>query len=197
MRNRLVYFAALLVLAAVVSKPASAGENTANTSQQQTDNKPADVNARVDQIPARAPKHYYKLDFVLREADEGKVVNQRTFTMNVAVDPPQAEKPMWWNLRSGTRLPVPDTSGKGITYVDVGVNLDVRAINQPNGLEMEITSDISSAGTESGNTAPPIRQVKVKSAVLAPIGKPTVVFTADDPASRHQFELQVTPVPQK
>ena len=144
-----------------------------------------------------APKRYYKLDFVLRETDEGKSVNQRTFTMNVAADKPEAEKPTWWNLRSGTRVPVVD--GKGaINWVEVGVNLDMKAFDQPGGLQLEIISEISSAAaTETGNTAPPIRQVKVRSAVLAPIGKPTTVFTADDPASKHQFELQVTPILQR
>jgi hypothetical protein len=60
---------------------------------------------------------------------------------------------------------------------------------------MQITSEISSLGTESGVsvTAPAIRQVKVRSAVQAPVGKPTVIFTADDPASKHRFELEVTP----
>jgi len=182
MRNRLLYFAATVVLLTAVPRLGTSQQNP-TSSQQEADKK----------LAAPAPKHYYKLDFVLREAEDGKVLNQRTFTMNVATDPPQA----WWNLRSGTRLPVPDTKGTGITWVDVGVNLDVRAFDHPNGLEMEITSEISSAGTEGGNTAPPIRQVKVRSAVMAPIGKPTVVFTADDPASKHQFELQVTPVLQK
>jgi len=62
-------------------------------------------------------------------------------------------------------------------------------------LQLEVTAEISSVATEAAsNAAPPIRQLKVKGAVFAPLGKQTLVFTAEDPASRHQFELQVTPV---
>ena len=163
--------------------PVQKAETTSNASNEAAD--PASV---------QGPKHYYKLNFILRETDEGKVLNQRSFTMNVAADPADSEKPRSWNLRSGTRLPVIDNKGTAINYIDVGVNLDLKALEATNGLEMEITSEISSAGTENGTTLPPIRQVKVRSAVLAPLGKPTLVFTADDPASTHQFVLEVTPM---
>ncbi len=78
----------------------------------------------------------------------------------------------------------------------MGVNLDIRADEGPDGLQMQITSEISSAATDSGPAggAPAIRQVKVRSAVMAPLGKPTTVFTADDPSSKHRFELEITPV---
>lgn len=194
MRNQSVFFAALAVMLVALTGVGIAQQNRASTPQADTGKSLPETNTRID--PMAAPKRYYRLDFVLRESDEGKLLNQRTFTMNIAADPPQAEKSKEWSLRSGTRLPVPDSKGM-ITWVDVGVNLDVRAFDQPNGLQMEITSDISSAATVSANTAPPLRQVKVRSAVMAPLGKPTVVFTADDPASKHQFELQVTPVLQK
>lgn len=196
MRSRLLHLAAIVVLLAALPRLAVAQQSGASPAPPDSDKNLAEPRTRADQTVA--PKRYYKLDFVLREADEGKVINQRSFTMNVSADEPQNRNPTWWNLRSGTRVPVPNMKGDAaITYVDVGVNLDLRAFDRTNGLEMEITSEISSAGTAGGNMAPPIRQVKVKSAVLAPIGKPTVVFTADDPASKHQFELQVTPVLQK
>ncbi len=151
------------------------------------------------------PKHYYKLHFVLRETDEGKVLNQRTFGMDISADPPHVGgiPPEWWNMRSGTRVPF--SGSKDVNYIDVGVNLDVRAEEVPEGLQMQVTSEISSVASETGVgvssgdqrsggvAAPAIRQLKVRSAVLAPVGKPTVVFTADDAASKHRFELEVTP----
>lgn len=189
MRIRMMCLAAtfLILAGAGVAQQTSAGA-------QQDSEKSVAAHSRADDLAA--PKRYYKLDFVLRETDDGKPVNQRTFAMNIAADKPEGEKPTWWNLRSGTRVPLVDGKG-GINWVEVGVNLDLRAFDQPNGLQLEITSEISSAATETGNTAPPIRQVKVRSAVLAPVGKPTTVFTADDPASKHQFELQVTPILQR
>jgi len=117
MRTRLLYSATMAVLLA-----ASGLAISQETPAQQI----ADV--EVLQHDAPAPKHFYKLNFVLRETDEGRVINQRAFTMNIAADPPLAEKPMWWNLRSGTRVPVADPKG-GTTYVDIGVNLDGRAFD--------------------------------------------------------------------
>jgi glutamate-1-semialdehyde aminotransferase len=58
----------------------------------------------------------------------------------------------------------------------------------------EITPDLTTLGKIIGGvSAPAVRQLKVTGAVLAPIGKPTTVFTADDAASKHRFELEVTP----
>ena len=182
MRNRLVYLALIAVLLAVTPRRA--------VSQQESGSKTTAA------TPQPVPKHYYKLNFVLRETDEGKVLNQRTFTLNISTEPPHVGgvPPEWWNVRSGTRVPI--SGSKDVNYLDVGVNLDVRAEEAPEGLQMQITSEISSLGTENGAgaSAPAIRQVKVRSAVQAPIGKPTVVFTADDPASKHRFELEVTPM---
>ena len=194
MRTRLIGFTIMAVL--LVAAPrlsVSQQDSTAPT-------------AAAQQV---VPKHYYKLNFVLRETDEGKVLNQRTFGMDISAEPPQSGQLInarpgdWWNMRSGTRVPF--SGSKDVNYIDVGVNLDVRAEEVPEGLQMQVTSEISSLASETGVgvssgdqrsggvAAPAIRQLKVKSAVLAPVGKPTVVFTADDAASKHRFELEVTP----
>jgi hypothetical protein len=191
MRTRLVYFAAVALLLTVAPRLAISQESPAKQAD--------DVHAKVSQLAAPVPKHYYKLSFVLRETDDGKVLNQRTFTMNIGAEPPHVGgvPPEWWNVRSGTRVPV--SGSKDVNYIDVGVNLDVRAEEVAEGLQMQVTSEISSVGTESGAgaIAPAIRQVKVRAALLAPIGKTTGVFTADDPASKHRFELEVTPIREK
>jgi hypothetical protein len=180
MRTRLVCFAILATLLVTVPRLAfSQQDSTA-------------PKAAAQQV---APKHYYKLNFVLRETDEGKVLNQRTFGMDISAEPAHVGgiPPDWWNMRSGTRVPF--SGSKDVNYIDVGVNLDVRAEEAPEGLQMQVTSEISSVASETGvgAAAPAIRQLKVRSAVLAPVGKPTVVFTADDAASKHRFELEVTP----
>jgi len=173
MRTRLVCFAIMVVLFAAAPRPALSQQDSASSKTA---------------APQPAPKHFYKLNFVLREMDEGKVLNQRSFDMDVSSDSRE-----WWNMRSGTRVPF--SGSKDVTYIDVGVNLDVRAEEAPEGLQLQVTSEISSIASETGVgvSAPALRQLKVKSAVLAPVGKPTVVFTADDTASKHRFELEVTP----
>ena len=186
MHNRLVYFATMAVLLSATARATSAQQDGAEPKATATTEQPA-------------PKHYYKLNFVLRETDEGKVLNQRRFSLDISAEPPQtrAGSPDWWNVRSGTRVPVSGT--KDVNYIDVGVNLVVRAEEVAEGLQMQITSEISSVGTQTGIgvTAPAIRQLKVRSAMLAPVGKPAVVFTADDPASTHRFELELTSTREK
>jgi hypothetical protein len=100
-------------------------------------------------------------------------------------------------MRAGSRFPVRDADKTN--YLDVGVNVDTRLEDGPEGLEMEVTAEISSAGTEvsTSGAAPVIRQVRTNAqAVVAP-NKPTMLFTIDDPASHHRFELEVTAAPQR
>jgi hypothetical protein len=174
MRTRVICSAIIVLLAGV--------PRLAVSQQDSAPSKP--INA----VQPPPPRHYYKLNFLLRETDDGKVPNQRSFSMDVSDDPRE-----WWNMRSGTRIPF--SGSKDVNYIDVGVNLDVRAEAAPDGLLMQVTSEISSVASETGVgvAAPALRQLKVKSAVLAPVGKPTTVFAADDAASKHRFELEVTP----
>ena len=171
--NSLTVFASILVLSA-----------SAATAQETKTAVPAASNA---------PKHFYRLNFALKESDEGKVINQRSFAMSAST-----EGSSWRNMRAGTRLPLAGTNSKDVNYIDVGVNIDTRIQDSGDGLAMDVTTDISSAGTENNSGAPPvIRQVKVRSEALVPIGKPTTLFMADDPASRHRFELEVTATPER
>lgn len=137
-----------------------------------------------------APKHYYRLNYVLKESDEGKVINQRAYTL------PTTSGDEWTRLRAGTRLPVP--KGNEVSYIDVGVNIDNRLREVGSMLSLEMTADITSATPEAGNAtvAPALRQVRATTQSLIAPGKPTTVFTADDPASRHRFELEVTATPE-
>jgi hypothetical protein len=139
-----------------------------------------------------APRHFYKLTYVLKEFDEGKVVNQRSFVLTASTGDRYASR-----MRAGSKYPVRD-EGK-IDYVDVGVNLDNRLEDGPDGLSMDVSAEISSVGSETttGNSAPIIRQVRTNALALVPLNKTTMLFAVDDPASRHQFQLEVTAAPQK
>jgi hypothetical protein len=193
MRNRSIHLVMMLLLLAAVSPAAKAQQSDTTSSEQPKVQQFGGPPNQVVHLAAPSPRHFYRLDFVLREMDDGKPLNQRTFTMSVSADPADTRERTWWNLRAGTRLPVRDPNGTN--YVDVGINLDLTAKDADSALQLEVTAEISSVATEAAsNTAPPIRQLKVKGAVFAPLSKQTLVFTAEDPASRHQFELQVTPV---
>jgi hypothetical protein len=85
------------------------------------------------------------------------------------------------------------------SYADVGFNADVRADDMGNGAVQLRLKALSSVPADAASTSamPTIRQMRVEEAVLIPVGRPTVVFSGEDPASRHQFQLEVTAVPQK
>jgi len=143
----------------------------------------------------KPPRHFYKLSYVLKESDEGKVVNQRSFVVSGSTGDVNMVERYASRLRAGSRFPVRD-EGK-TNYIDVGVNIDNRLEEVPEGLAMDLTAEISSVATETANSnAPVIRQVKTNAQAVVPLNKPFILFTVDDPASHHRFELEVTASPQ-
>lgn len=191
MKAKYLWLVALLTLLLSLPSFALAQDNGARSSGVV---KPGEKNSEVVNPAPPAQRHYYRLNFVLRESDEGKTLNQREFTMNVSADPDGGHDHTSWSLRAGTKIPV--NNAKDTTnYIDVGVNIDIWAKDSDSGaLQLEVTSAISSVAPETANSgSPTVRDLKVRGAVLAPLGKPTLVFTSEDPASQHQFELQVTP----
>ena len=139
-----------------------------------------------------APRHFYKLTYVLKELDESKLVNQREFVLTCSTGDRYASR-----MRAGSRIPVgvPDK----FSYVDLGINLDTRLEDVPEGLALEVTAEISSPAADlpANSVSPAIRQMKTNALAVVAMSKPTTLFNIDDPASRHRFELDVTAVPQK
>jgi hypothetical protein len=128
---------------------------------------------------------------VVRESDQGKVLSQRSYSLGVAAAG-VTESRDWWSLRAGTQVPAANS------YAGVGFNIDVRAEDVGSALQLRLKADLSSLASDAGNTnLPPIRQMRVEEAVLVPVNRPTVVFNAEDPGSKHQFQIEVTAVPQK
>ena len=199
MRTRMLYSIAIAIVLAVPQLAIP---------QEDTNGKVAEVKSRVDQIANPVPKRFYRLNYRLREGDEGKLVNQRAFVITINPERTNAEgeatgDPKWWSMRAGTKVPYAaggSEASKAYSYADVGVNIDSRGYEIGDAFQLEVSTEITSLGTAESASAfepPVIRQLKVRSAVLAPFGKPSTVFTAYDPASRHRFELEVTPVREK
>jgi hypothetical protein len=144
-----------------------------------------------------SPKHCYALNYVLKELDGTKVINQRSFLLNAVASNSAINSPVadWSRLRLGNRVPVTVSSGKDISYIDIGVNIDNRLRESGDALALEVTAEISSAAPDAGGgvaIAPTVRQVKGTAMTIITPGKPAIVFSADDPSSQHRFELQVT-----
>jgi hypothetical protein len=191
-RTTLVACLVLLLVAAAaaqsgITAPGSLASSAANSQPGGT--------APGSLVPASADntaRHAYVMNYVVRELDGTKVVNQRTYVLNTLARPDRDE---YSRFRVGNRVPV--GSGNAVSYVDVGVNLDNRVREAGDLLALEVTAEISSiASAKEGVIEPPtVRQIKGTASSLITPGKPTVVFVADDPTSQHRFELEVTATP--
>src|SRR5271165_7099317 len=150
MPKRMAIFIILVLLGTVTT--------TAAAQQSESAQPPTETAKRVPLV------RYYRLDFVVRESDQGKLLSQRTYSMGVAAAA-VAERD-WWSLRAGTKVPA------GSNYVDVGFNIDVRAEDVGSALQLRLKADLSSVAPDAGNTTlPPIRQMRVEEAVLVSINK--------------------------
>jgi hypothetical protein len=131
----------------------------------------------------------YKLSFVLKQLDQGKVQSTHNYVTFVGTGTAQ--------IRTGNRIPIDVGADKGIQYVDVGFNCDAR-IDGPiheNAVDLDIGWELSTMPAVTGSEKI-IRQVKVRSTPNVPIGKLSIVGSADDVNSGQQYELWVTVTPE-
>jgi hypothetical protein len=143
------------------------------------------------QAPPAEQAKYFRLDFVIKELEEGKTINARHYLMIVQSSQGGA-------IRTGDKVPVRTSSGDSkYTYLDVGVNIDCRNVKQSQEkLELYVIVDISSVASEAASlTAPLIRNTKWSSNVILPLGKSTVLFTSDETTSKRQMQLELTATP--
>ncbi len=150
--------------------------------------------------PEATPERYYRLNLVLEEInDAGKVTNTRSFVETVMTGRggPNGQ------IRTGSRIPIQTGAHDGSTqfqYIDLGVNFDVRQVKEiGDKLAFFLSAEVSSladnnAGGASANLRgdPVIRQNKWDSSVLIPVGKPAVVYSADDLDSKGKMQVEVT-----
>jgi hypothetical protein len=149
---------------------------------------------------APEPK-FYRLDFVVKELEGGKVSNARNYSMTIST----ARNGPSSAIRSGGKipvqtgsLPVGDVANTQFTYVDVGVNIDCRGAREiSDHLAMTVVSEISNALHTENGKAPVIRKTQWSSEVIVPLRKPTTIFSSDDAGSKMQMQLELTATPIK
>jgi hypothetical protein len=131
------------------------------------------------------PVHAYRLDFSVRELEEGKTINTRQYSLNLNADDSN-------EIKIGTRVPVESGQGQ-YQYMDVGTSIWCRIGERPDGIPVSVKAEISNFAIpdhESGH--PVIRQLKINASTLALLGKPMIIGSVDDPNSKRQFQLEVT-----
>ena len=148
--------------------------------------------------PAPPPDHFYKLTLVVEEVnDAGKVVNSRSYLATVDTRAENRANYGRQQIRTGARIPV-SQDGNSWQYMDVGVDFDVLYPQEVGDkLAFNLTADITSLANPGEQTVDPlrhpvVRQNKWASNVLIPIGKATVVFSADDLDSKGKMQVEVT-----
>ena len=146
-----------------------------------------------NEVPKPPGPQFYRLDFVLKELEGGKPVKTHNYQMMLSANDRGIS-----SIRSGAKIPTSD--GKGTQYIDVGVNLDVRElVPTKDGLELDIVAEASGVlDTAAGaplTKQPMIYQTKWNSRVEVQAGKPTMVYSSDDPTSKRQVQLEVTATP--
>ena len=132
--------------------------------------------------------HAYRLDFTVKEMEDGKTINARQYSMNLQADDNN-------EIKIGTRVPVETGQGQ-FQYMDVGTSIWCRIGERSEGIPLSVKAEISNfaiAEQSSGHELHPlIRQLQIKASTLAQLGKPMVVGSVDDPNSKRQFQLEVT-----
>ncbi len=145
-------------------------------------------------LAQESPK-FYRLDFVLKELDESRVLSQKTYSTFMSTD----ERQKGASIRSGTKVPYQSGGGNN-NYVDVGVNIDCQRIQEVNGqLVVQVSADVSSvpaAGNTPGENAVPgmpvMRQNRWNSSAVVAIAKPTTLFSSDDLNTKRKLQLDLT-----
>lgn len=158
---------------------------TAGRAQEAAPAKPAEEKAATTEKPV----HAYRLDFSVKELEDGKVINTRQYSMNLQADDAN-------EIKIGTRVPVETGEGHQFQYVDVGTNIWCRIGERSDGIPLSVRSEISNFAIPDQSTGheahPLIRQFQIKASTLAQLGKPMIVGSVEDPNSKRQFQLEVT-----
>jgi hypothetical protein len=150
-----------------------------------------------DAKPTASLNQHYRLDFIVKEVDAGKVINSRSYSMIIATDEHAA-------IRTGTQVPFnvstsPNTSQ--YTEVNVGVNIDCKSGKELNNqLTLQVKAEISSLaeptdGSHAGG--PVVRRNTWESNVVIPLKQPTTIFSSDDLASKRKMQLEIIATPIK
>lgn len=138
------------------------------------------------QEPAAAkPAPVYKIDLVLRDTDGTTKPTLRRFTM-------LADEREFSRLRTGGRVPY--TSGSGqFNYADVGTNITFRALDRGEQVKIEYEVELSDVGRVDPETKnPTISQHKTSGSSAIPFGKPTMISSWEDAATKRHYEIEVT-----
>jgi len=137
---------------------------------------------------ATKPVAVYRVDYTIREMEDGKVLNSRKYMLMVETND-------WARSRVGNRVPI--MGEKGVTYENVGMSIDCRVGERDDVMLLESYIEFSSvvpreqAPTPSESN-PVFRRVSSNVTAAVSPGKPTLIGSMDDVTSNRRFEIEAT-----
>lgn len=137
----------------------------------------------------------YKLDYVFSEMQDNKRLNARSYTVIVRL----LEKGL---IKIGSRVPIITGSAKEggtqIQYLDIGMSLECRVgAESDSGIDLMTNVDtstlVTTGQTQENRTGDPvIRQVKYQENNTVPLGKQTLLGSADEVDGTRRLQIEVT-----
>jgi len=184
MRKSILLLAVTLGWTMLFMTAASAQENAPKAATQ-----PESSEGKTKSQSWDKPLEEYRLDFSINEIEDGKKINSRQYSTNLATNEGN-------EIKIGTRVPVESKEGE-FQYLDVGTSLFARIGEMRGQTELTVRAETSSfampeSNSEKRDLHPIIRQLKMGGTALLPLTKTVVIGSADDPNSKRQFQLEVT-----
>ena len=136
----------------------------------------------------------YRVDLTINELADGKKINSRHYSMNIATGGGGGNSEQ--KLKIGTRVPVQSEEGKS-EYLDLGTSIDIRLISWVAGPSFPTTIDVNAeisslADPDQAKGAHPLlRQLRLSGSSPVIPEKLMVIASADDPDSKHEFQLTI------
>ena len=152
--------------------------------------------AQSDDNKVPEPARYYRVDFVVKELEAGKVITARTYSTTLSSLNRENT-----SIRTGDKVPVPNGNSNGYSFFDIGVNIDSRVVRATDtflvlSLSADMSNMVASTTPASGMALPPVvRQNKWTANVVVPLKKATTVFSSDGASEKRQMQMDVTVTP--
>lgn len=168
------------------------------------------ASASVHEGATKNDEHYYKLLFrVITNGGDGSSSSSRVYSQVISADH-TGRNGQPSEIRTGDKVPIATYSSAGddakspvnvqFQYIDVGTEIDTQnATDNDGAIQAFVTAKISSAAKVNTDNImsnhPVIRQCTWNSKVTVQIGKPTIIFSSDNPSDKGKTELELTATP--
>jgi hypothetical protein len=158
---------------------------------------PAAVGAQSSQ--GTQPKAIYRVEYLIRELENGKVANTRNYIVMVEIS--QGER-KWGRFRAGNDVPfvteaVGNTGSAKIQYKDVGISVMCSIFGSEGALTLETSFNSSAAvqartvlGADAPEGNPVFRTISLDDQAPIELGKQVLVGRVDDVATNRTYEIE-------